>query len=909
MSKRSNYAQGGKICTGEEEDQLPELISIISEAAEAAARAAGAAGAVGAAVEAGAAEAAVEAGAAPDFSPLIELLKTYKNSGKTPGLVENIKKTIRDQILKNDVKALISPVLISLFGGPPTTEQNRREHLLVSNCILDALMEDFSLLDYVKLVGKMYLKSYYDDNIFRVGVATAFTVSGIYLAWNSGIGAIAGLSRDGCIYLMSVLGNLVELVNNQELLNNALNAISIPPDYASEITIFIQQLRDNIAHPSTIKFMIAAGMVALMERLHPEFRPLDGMRAEAAAAAGAGAVPAVPAAAVPPAPAAPAAAPAAAGAGAPAPAATNPLLNQLLEPLRQGGNIAVETFHKYLSRLLNLLHKIAFIRVGVVVPEQDRYAERLSGYICRHIGDYLTRIENQAETAHQIPASYLNAKLTIDALLGTPQLLNMTASQSKSHILRLASTIRKTVLDYLKNEELLERICPMFRSALIEENLKILEMGSQRIMLEEYFSQKITDSLQGQASQDSISARDATLDPDIAKIIEQGRNFYLTIDEKNEQKQIDEGLLSKAESLFWNAPGRLYHTFMRLAETGKVCGFVSFSKELIERGKDLFDKGSQPSPSTANRLPQVVGTNPVSAPYIPIAEMFNDATKFVLSDESILETGITEEIKNKICENFIEEFNKKPEYKNLNNNKKLSNNDEANALLNKMYDAFKFDKSQRMGRPGGGVAQPAFLNKRAILFINPAATSGVAVEVVGGSPTLVRTLRGCNPPSLTSQVTRPVKSIWKIVETAANVICKKLEPSEGPDKKQQKLSREDENKQREDLECKKEEEDAVVEVLADAVVADAILDGIEKGSAVGVEGSADLDQGSADLGEESAELGKERDGGSRRRRKSRKNVKKTTRRNKKIVRKSSKNTKQHRGRSSRRHRSSRKSRK
>ena len=50
-------------------------------------------------------------------------------------------------------------------------------------------------------------------------------------------------------------------------------------------------------------------------------------------------------------------------------------------------------------------------------------------------------------------------------------------------------------------------------------------------------------------------------------------------------------------------------------------------------------------------------------------------------------------------------------------------------------------------------------------------------------------------------------------------------------------------------------------------------------------------------------------GGGKSRRKSRKNVKKTTRRNKKIVRKSSKNTKQQRGRSSRRHRSSRKSRK
>jgi hypothetical protein len=49
--------------------------------------------------------------------------------------------------------------------------------------------------------------------------------------------------------------------------------------------------------------------------------------------------------------------------------------------------------------------------------------------------------------------------------------------------------------------------------------------------------------------------------------------------------------------------------------------------------------------------------------------------------------------------------------------------------------------------------------------------------------------------------------------------------------------------------------------------------------------------------------------GGKSRRKSRKNAKKTTRRNKKIVRKSSKNTKQQRGRSSRRHRSSRKSRK
>ena len=861
MKKTGPFARGGDVCSNDQE-QLAELIFIINEAA-------------GAAGEAGEAGEAAAAPAAPNFKPLIDLLNRYKDSGKTPGLVEHIKTTIKNEILKDNVKALISPVLISLFGGLPTTDQNRADHKTVSDCILDALMKDFSLLDYVKLVGKMYLKSYYDDNIFRVGVATAFTGSGIYIAWNSGIGAIAGLSKDGCIYLMSVLSSLLELVNNQEELTRVLNTISIPREYTVQITIFIQQLRNNISNRSNIIFMITAGMVALMERLHPEFRPLDGMRAEAAAAAAAGGVPAA---------AAPVA-PAAAGAGTVPAAVNDDLLNQLLEPLREGRDIAIGIFHKYLTGILNLLHGIAFRRVGVVVPPEDKYAQRLSGYICRHIVDYITLIENQAELAGT-PRSYLNAKFTIDALLNTPQLLNMTVSESKTHILRLASTIRRTVIECLRNDHVsLERICPMFRSAMIEENIKLLEMDSQLFMLKEFIPSRISDSQLCNPSQTPTSERDATLDIDIKKRIEQGQNFFLENEENTLQQQEEKALLAKADSLFWNAPGLAFHQIMRLAETATVCGFVSFSKNLFEQGKAQFAKGREPSSAPNPKLPSSVSINPVSAQYLPMLRKFDEVIRAELNNESVLGTGITKDMKTRIYERLQE---------SLIPGRKLSV-EELNVTLSKMYDAFKFDESQRMGRPGGGYAEPAFLNKMAILFINPAATSGVAVEVVDSSPSLVRTLTGSNPPSLASEATAPVRrSFWKFMETAANVICKKLQPSsEGSLKR----SREDV----ENVENVEKEEEEVKSLLEVGLPLDAILDGIEKGNAEQCEGGgAVVVQNSADdMTHDTA------GGSSRRRRKSRKNAKKTTRRNKKIVRKSSKNTKQRR--SSRR--SSRKSRK
>ena len=743
-------------------DYIPDLNLIINEAVEAAE--------------------AVEEVARPKFEELRDLVKNYKTVNISPAIAENIKTTIKTSILTPQVRGIIAPVLVSLFGGVPTTDGNRGLHIKISDCILDALMDDFSVLDYVRMVCNIYIKAYYDDNIFRLGFATVYDTCVLYVFWNSGVGSFATYTTNQCLYLMSMFGHLLELANNHDGLVAALGNI-IPEAYAGPsaeaIETIIQYLRDNATDSSNIKMMCAMGLIGLIHRFHPQ-GPLDGMRVDAAAAGVAPAGVAPDPLAPPPPPAAAAAPPPpAAAAAAPLhPVVIDSLFNSMFQPLRQGSELVVDTVNKYLAGLLNLLSGIAYRRVGVIAHQDDRISRRVSGYICRNIVDYLATIDSQGALLQGGAYSLLKAKITIDAVIKTQQLMDMTVEQSEPHILTIAGSIRSNVIDKLKTLRVgdpdeaadtkeLEDCCPMFKSMLIERNIKRLEVASNRFMLRQLLPESsgpagLSQTHAEYGESQTPAQRLASVDPDILKLINQGYNgIFYTDAEKQAHNRRQERLIGKGVDMVLVGPGRVFNSLKQQAYTGAVCGLFGFSKQVLLEGQHLLMAGNTPAPGITG--PQRVGSAPLSAQYMEQINIINDEIK-----DKVPNTGITKDIRKEIREIL--------QTKLTYGSSKLTDT-ELDELLNKIYYSSKIDEAERQGIQGTAVN---FFHNGWRMIRNIESTSGLKTGIdAEGNNALFRTLKGSNEPTTlgsalapASSVVRKVSnSIWNSVADFKDVIC------------------------------------------------------------------------------------------------------------------------------------------
>ena len=402
----------------------------------------------------------------PDLTTLKKIFRDYEQNPANPTL----KKRIKEQLLTGALDSILI-VLNDLFGIPGNVEGGslKADCIPVFRSILDALMDDLPLHTYIKMLFQIFMKSYYDDNTLRLAFGAAFLGSQLYILWATAINPIASLAGEVGGYVMTVCNMLMNAATDEVQLQGLLQTFFAQPQamgYADNIVEqaagFITFLTDQIRNPSNIIFICALTNLYFMEKLYPaqNFQPLAELRQQAG-----GAVPAVPA-------------------NAPQfgqqPQGQDPLFEQMILPLRQGGRMVIGGVKQYLLTTVNRFRKISYVMPGAVgSPDQTLEAGCLNFMLS--ISNYIiTHAEQQAAGAHR-EASVIKATIILKSIFDTEPLLNQSPSEVAGIIYTLAFSIRNRVIENIRRTErlefqpavdLLELKCDVFKSSLTETEIR-----------------------------------------------------------------------------------------------------------------------------------------------------------------------------------------------------------------------------------------------------------------------------------------------------------------------------------------------------------------------------------------------------------------------------------------------------
>jgi len=620
----------------------------------------------------------------------------------------------------------------------------------------------------------------------------------------------------------------------------------------------------------------------------------------------------------------------------------------MLIPLKQGGQITYDAAKEYIKKIVQILHGIAVRPVGVQVTPEERVSSILSGYICRHLVNYMTSIDTQSNTTGLNP-SILKAKIALDALFDSQNLINMPSFKSESIILTLASSIKDSVLVCLSLKGLtidkLELCCPMFKSVLIEQNVKVFAMQSHKGMLDFLLSKKkqLPDSMDVGAPDTPQHVRLYSVKSDIQNLVAQGSSaIFVTQKEYEEYNAQQNSLVQKAVNVLV-LPERIFNSVKQFARAGSLLGLSGF-KGLWEDAKLKFAAGKVVKSSRKNNTGPI---NPERHLHLgPLISVLNEINR--IFEENITEGNINEDDLYKSTRTEILKM-----LNSLEVDSKLKDvikrtlggidgpYTEVNLdnLLETIANLCQMDTAHGMGKEG--TSENVFLNGKWWVAVNLSSTRGIRQTTdETGKMTLVRLVNTTPVTSLLQNDTMQKQqeqavdvlavgktSLWNFfgsVKDTVSTFCSRFagkdregediniplnvdtqQPSLAQASLELEAIREGVNEATREVEIVNNQVEESNKSAADLAAADL--------AAAGISQNDNIDEMSGDgmPGDGMPGDGMSGDGlhGGKSRRKSRKNAKKTTRRNKKIVRKSSKNTKQQRGRSSRRHRSSRKSRK
>ena len=217
----------------------------------------------------------------PRFNALKQLIDDHARSMSSGTSVSHaIKERIIGIILSDEVKQGARDILGPMFAIPDAqhldADENGRTQLI--DCILNSLItENVSVIQCINMTGKLLLKAFYKNNVFRVAVAASFVGSVGYVGWISGLGTLCGLGLGGCQVVFSALAACHHLIDNPREFIRQFEAILGPESQAS-VAGFINSLKEAVGDSVLFAGLVAQGNVALWERM---YRPAAAAAASA----------------------------------------------------------------------------------------------------------------------------------------------------------------------------------------------------------------------------------------------------------------------------------------------------------------------------------------------------------------------------------------------------------------------------------------------------------------------------------------------------------------------------------------------------------------------------------------------------------------------------------------------------
>lgn len=218
----------------------------------------------------------------PKFNELKQLMDDHKRSmGTDTSVSHNIKERIIGIILTDEVRQGARDILGPMFAIPDArrlgANENGRTQLI--DCILNSLInENVSVIQCINMTGKLLLKAFYKNNVFRVAVAASFVGSVGYVGWISGLSSLCGLTLDFCQIVFSALAACHHLITDPtEFMAQFIPLLG--PVIPGHVAAFITALEYAIATPALFAGLVAQGNVALWERM---YRPAAAQAAAAA---------------------------------------------------------------------------------------------------------------------------------------------------------------------------------------------------------------------------------------------------------------------------------------------------------------------------------------------------------------------------------------------------------------------------------------------------------------------------------------------------------------------------------------------------------------------------------------------------------------------------------------------------
>ena len=207
----------------------------------------------------------------PQFNELKKLMEDHTTSmSGGPSVSRNIKESIIRIILTNEVRPGARDILGPMFAIPGAqhlgADENGRTQLI--DCILESLInENVSVIQCINMTGKLLLKAFYKNNVFRIAVAASFVASVSYVGWISGLGTLCTLGLGGCQVVFSALAACHHLIADPHEFMIQFERI-LGPENRAIAAGFINSLTEVVNDPVIFAGLVAQGNVALWERMY-----------------------------------------------------------------------------------------------------------------------------------------------------------------------------------------------------------------------------------------------------------------------------------------------------------------------------------------------------------------------------------------------------------------------------------------------------------------------------------------------------------------------------------------------------------------------------------------------------------------------------------------------------------------
>ena len=579
----------------------------------------------------------------PQFNALKQLMADHTRSMSSGTSVShNIKERIIGIILTDEVKQGARDILGPMFAIPGAqhlgADENGRTQLI--DCILNSLItENVSVIQCINMTGKLLLKAFYKNNVFRVAVAASFVGSVGYVSWISGLGTLCSLGLGGCQVVFSALAACHHLIDNPTEFIKQFEAI-LGPQSQVNVAGFINSLKEAVGDSVLFAGLVAQGNVALWERMYrpaaaaaaaaarpPPPSHLENLRdaiqgrlqglpngeereamaralheietaiikppevADAAAAAAAVAPGAAPAAG---------AAAGAAVAAAPAPAPAT-LYREMLDHLVNSAGVCGNYGKRYILSLFRNLGRVNRVFPGRVGPPGTDFVS----YYCNVIDNGIISVYGiiSAQFAHAGIAEHETLLATLFESILSSKLRRMISKGdnfSASQELRyLAFSLKDSIIDCLilkgvnesNAKQLLER-CSLFASTVTEANVAAFIADMPDAIVREILLPKGPDgpSSQTAVASDSmpLEERFASVDDDLSEAARRN-GIFMTAAELQKR-----GHVSVATKLLNAQP------FARAVNVGVAikCKLLSFGAEAVP----FFEQPAMPEELSAAHL-------------------------------------------------------------------------------------------------------------------------------------------------------------------------------------------------------------------------------------------------------------------------------------------------------------------